>query len=187
MGDFFLAFGVALLAELGDKSQLAAVAFGARHRFLPVLTGFAIGSLVTLGLAVLLGAWLGELLPADVRSYIAGGLFTVFAVWTLLSHDEDEPEVRAVQTGLLVVGVAVAVVMAELGDKTMFATAALASRQSAVPTWLGASAGMITASTVAMGIGAFLGPRLPQRMLRRGGAAVFAAVAVGLVVSGLRA
>jgi len=186
MEEFWLACGVALIAELGDKSQLAAASFGARHRLAPVLLGFTLGAAAALGLGVLLGAAVGDLLPHAVRSVVAGALFLVFALWSLRSHDEDAESAAAVRTGVVLVGVAFAVFLAEMGDKTQFATAALAARQSPLSTWLGATLGEVLASGAAILVGAWLGPRMPERILRLGGAVVFALVGVWLLVDGLR-
>lgn len=186
MEEFWLAYGVALVAELGDKSQLAAASFGARHRVLPVLLGFTLGAAAALGLGVLLGAAVGDLLPEHVRPIMAGALFLIFAAWSLRSQDDDEESAAAVRSGVVLVGVALAVFLAETGDKTQFATAALAARQSPLWTWLGATAGEVTASGAAILIGAWLGPRMPARVLRLGGAVVFAAVGVALLADGLR-
>lgn len=186
MDEFVLAYGVALVAELGDKSQLAAASFGARHRLAPVLAGFTLGAAAALGLGVLLGAAVGDLLPAQARSVVAGALFVAFALWSLRDHDEDAESAAAVRGGVVLVGVAFAVFLAEMGDKTQFATAALAARQSPLWTWLGATAGEVTASGAAILVGAWLGPRMPERILRLGGAAVFAVVGVLLLAEGLR-
>ena|SRR5688500_2215299 len=183
--DFGLAYGVALVAELGDKSQLAAASFGARHRVGPVLLGFALGAAAALGLGVLLGAAVGDLLPERARATVAGALFLVFAAWSLRSEDDDEEAVVAVRAGVVFAGVAFAVFLAEMGDKTQFATAALAARQSPLWTWAGATLGEVTASGAAILIGAWLGPRLPARALRLGGAVVFAAVGAALLADGL--
>jgi len=62
--------------------------------------------------------------------------------------------------------------LAELGDKTMLATVTLATTEEAWGTWLGSTAGMVAADAIAIGIGALLGARLPERAIK-----VFAAVA----------
>ena len=41
MDAFLVSFGIIFVAELGDKSQLMALAFAARYRPLPILVGIA--------------------------------------------------------------------------------------------------------------------------------------------------
>jgi len=53
---FVLSFGVILLAELGDKSQLVTVALSARYRPAVVLAGIAMAAALINVLAVVIGA-----------------------------------------------------------------------------------------------------------------------------------
>ncbi|MBJ7508105.1 MAG: TMEM165/GDT1 family protein, partial [Ilumatobacteraceae bacterium] len=60
---FFLSFGIIFVAELGDKSQLMAMAFAARYKALPVLLGISIATAVTHALSVGLGSVVGDRMP----------------------------------------------------------------------------------------------------------------------------
>lgn len=73
-----LSFGVIFVAELGDKSQLMALAFAARYRAVPVLVGItAATAVVPLGgrlpeRAIRIGAAVGPF--AFGAALVAGGL-----------------------------------------------------------------------------------------------------------------
>ena len=54
----------------------------------------------------------------------------------------------------------------------MLATITLATTEEPIGVWLGSTAGMVAADALAIGIGALLGTRLPERAIK-----VFAAVA----------
>jgi hypothetical protein len=56
-------------------------------------------------------------------------------------------------------------ILAELGDKTMLATVALASTHNWAAVWTGATAGMVLADGVAIAVGAVLHMRLPEHFL----------------------
>ena len=56
-------------------------------------------------------------------------------------------------------------VLAELGDKTMLATVALASDHHWAGVWIGATVGMVLADGVAIAVGRLLHQRLPERFL----------------------
>lgn len=71
-----LTFGVILLAELGDKSQLIAIAFTARYPALVVLAGISAAALVITGASVVLGGAIGAALPLNVLQVIGGVLFS---------------------------------------------------------------------------------------------------------------
>lgn len=185
MGSVLLAFGAIFLAELGDKSQLVAATFATRYAPAPVLVAVAVASLLVQGLSVAIGALLSLWLPENAIAVAAGCGFLAFAIWNLVDRDEaprDEPRPGG---GLAVLTVASALVVGEIGDKTMLATAALATREGWLTTWIGASAGMFAADGIAVALGRQLGERLPQRVLRLGATVVFAVVGVTLLVGGL--
>ena len=64
-----LAFGVIFVAELGDKSQLMALAFATRYRPLPILIGITIATAVVHAVSVVVGAVLAAQ-PADRRDHV---------------------------------------------------------------------------------------------------------------------
>ena len=60
MSAFLLSFGVIFVAELGDKSQLMALAFATRYPALPVLIGIAIATAIVHAVSV---GWRGDRAP----------------------------------------------------------------------------------------------------------------------------
>jgi putative Ca2+/H+ antiporter (TMEM165/GDT1 family) len=165
---FALAFGVILLAELGDKSQLIAIAFTARYPVPVVLAGISAATMLITAASVVLGLAFAAALPLNVLQLVGGVLFLVFAVLTAWRSEADpKEEVRTpARTRWAVATVAAAYVVAELGDKTQLATIALAATNNAFLVWLGASAAMISANAVAITLAALVGSRLPERALR---------------------
>ena len=78
-------FVLIFLAELGDKTQLATLAFAAKSRSaLSVFVGAALALVATTAIAALLGAVLARKLPSGAIRIVAGILFIVFGVYTLL-------------------------------------------------------------------------------------------------------
>jgi putative Ca2+/H+ antiporter (TMEM165/GDT1 family) len=185
---FLLSFGVIFLAELGDKSQLMALAFAARFPAGPVLVAITLATaLVHLG-SVALGATVALALPTNLISIVAGIAFLVFAAWTMrgdrLDERDDEKVRRAAGSVILTIGTAF--FLAELGDKTMLATVTLATHEEAIGTWLGSTAGMVAADALAIGVGKALGTRLPERAVRLGAAVAFVVFGLILIWQGLR-
>jgi putative Ca2+/H+ antiporter (TMEM165/GDT1 family) len=73
------------LAEMGDKTQLATVALGARYSSTVLVTaGTTLGMLAADGLAVLAAVKLGRLLPLGWVRRIAASLFFLFGLGALL-------------------------------------------------------------------------------------------------------
>src|SRR5947209_16078713 len=86
---FATVFGVIFLAELPDKTALAALVLATRHRPLPVFLGASLALTVQSVIAVACGALLSKL-PSQWVHIGSGLLFLVCAVlmW-IRKHDED--------------------------------------------------------------------------------------------------
>jgi putative Ca2+/H+ antiporter (TMEM165/GDT1 family) len=82
---FFTIFATVLLAELGDKTQLATMLF-ATNKENPKLVVFlaAAGALITASaLAVMAGGVIGRYVNPKYLSWIAGAGFIGVGVWTI--------------------------------------------------------------------------------------------------------
>jgi len=185
---FWLSFGVIFVAELGDKSQLMALAFATRYPALPVLAGLTLSTAIVHVASVALGAAVGTAIPTTPLTIAAAIAFAGFGVWTLRGDDLDEDEAdRATRsTRHVVLTVAGAFLLAEFGDKTMLATVTLSTTRNAFGIWLGSTLGMIAADALAIVIGRQLGTRLPERTVRIGAAILFFGFAVTLLIEALR-
>lgn len=86
----FGVFGTTLitffLAEMGDKTQIATVALGARfHELLPVVAGTTLGMMIADVPAVFMGSKVARALPMKLVHSIAAAIFAVLGVLTLLN------------------------------------------------------------------------------------------------------
>jgi putative Ca2+/H+ antiporter (TMEM165/GDT1 family) len=178
-------FGVIFLAELPDKTALAALALATRHRPLPVLVGAAsalsIQSLVAVGAGRLV-----SLLPARPVHVAAGGLFLVSAV-LMWRRREEAPEERAedrrVQGFWRATGLVFGIVfIAEWGDLTQLATAALAARYDApVIVFAGSTLALWAVAALAVFVGNRAGKLLDPRVTARIAAGLFVIVGIALI------
>lgn len=199
MSTFFLSVGIVFLAELGDKSQLMSMAFATRYRARQVILGAIVAALginlVSVAIGQLLGGFLASAGPW--LGIAAGALFVAFAVWSWFfeGDDEDEDEVMAEVEKDTAKGrgkaawlvVATAFVVAELGDKTMLATAALALQYEWLPVWLGSSVGLALASSAGVLLGAALGRFLSGETVAKVSAGLFAVFGVAMIAAGVMA
>ena len=185
MDAFVVSLAVVFVAEIGDKSQLMALSFATRLSLLPVLAGIVCSTVLLVGLSVLIGNVAGDLIPARAALAVSAALFAAFGLWTLhadADEDQGEEPKSARGTRLPFFAVFGAFTLAELGDKTMLATAGLAANAPAVATWAGASAGMVGANLLAVALGRAIGTALPKRVVRVGSAMLFFVVAILLAV-----
>jgi putative Ca2+/H+ antiporter (TMEM165/GDT1 family) len=73
------------LVEMGDKTQIATVALGARfHDVVAVTMGTTLGMMLANVPAVFLGNELLKRVPLKVVRWVAAGLFLVIGVWLLI-------------------------------------------------------------------------------------------------------
>ncbi len=194
MGALLTALAVVFLAEVGDKSLLVALGFGARHRIAPVLLGMAIAYTATNLIAVTLGGVLGSQLPTRAIGIAAGAVFVLFGLkgaWELWGGGASDDELAEEGSSLtsskgVALSVAGTVFLAELGDKTMLSSAALAAKNSPVLVFVGSTLGVFFAGVTGVLIGRALGARFPERLVRTASVLVFAAVGVLTIVSSWR-
>jgi len=190
MSDALAAFAVVFVAEFGDRTQLLIATLAARHALVPVFGGLALGYALTNLLAVVVGSLLGAALPEQAVGIVGGLLFLGFAVWTLLGDEDDEddedgPDGDGRSRLAVALGITAAIVVSELGDKSMLATATLATDGDPVAVWVGATLGILAAGGVGAVVGRVVGDRVPARALRLGSAALFAVFGVVLIVTSL--
>ncbi|WP_167460205.1 TMEM165/GDT1 family protein [Nocardia brasiliensis] len=173
-----LSIGIVFLAELGDKSQLMALTFALRYRWWVVLGGIATASAAVHLLSVGVGYFLGSALPTRAIALVAALTFLAVGVWTLREHfgaaDEDDPAPKSLRASTAPFFVVLsAFLLAELGDRTMFATAALATDYDWIGVWLGSTIGMVAADALAIGIGILVGKHLPEHAIGIGSGLLF--------------
>ncbi len=162
-----------MIAEMGDKTQLVALAFATRYSARVTLAGVLVATLVVHLFSVAIGELLGLALPTHWIQLGAGVAFIGFALWTIRGDSFDDGEVERGRFGPFLT-VAVAFFMAELGDKTMLTTVTLASQyQEFVPVWIGSTIGMTIADGIAVVVGVVAGKRLPQRAIKLASAGIF--------------
>lgn len=190
---FLSTFGVLLLAELGDKTQLAVIAQTCRYRRpWAVFLGASLALASATALGVLAGQLLGWFIPQDyirwaaAAGFVLMGLWLAWEAWKAGREDADETcatdapanhsRWRAFGTtfGLLFV--------AEMGDKTQLAVLARSS-ESLAPwaVFVGATLAMMTVTALGVAGGQGLMRLIPERYLRWLSAVAF--VVMGILIA----
>jgi Ca2+/H+ antiporter, TMEM165/GDT1 family len=185
---FLISLGVVFLAELGDKSQLITLTYALRYRWWVVLTGVGIAAFLVHGISVAIGHFLGLSLPDKPIAFAAAIAFLGFAAWTwreMVKNDSADDDVKTVpQPRYVVLAVVSSFVLAELGDKTMLATVALASDNNWAGVWLGATVGMVLADGAAIAAAQLLHRQLPERLLHGMAALLFLVFGLWMLFDG---
>ncbi|MCS7104855.1 MAG: TMEM165/GDT1 family protein [Thermofilaceae archaeon] len=167
-----------LLAELGDKTQLAAVALASQGRSLTSFASSTLGFITANLLTIPLGQALRMLIPQRLIGAVAGALFLVAGLVTLLKRSEESSGECGFARGFTLM------FLAELGDKTNLATLAIAASTGAL---LEVVAGLVLAAVVLMGIatslGSFLCKVIPRVVMRKTSGALFTIVGIAMLLS----
>lgn len=173
MHAFWLSLGMIFIAELGDKTQLVALALATCYNTRVVMWGIFWATLTVHVFSAGIGWLMGSMLPADWIAFAAGISFIAFGFWTLRgdSLDDDDAECKTgVNPFWLVFST---FFMAELGDKTMLSTISLAADNPFLPVWLGSTVGMVLSDGLAVVVGKMLGAKLPERAIGIGASMIF--------------
>jgi len=188
LGLGFTVFTVIFLLELPDKTALAALLLATRHRPLPVFLGAAAAFVIQSAVAVAAGSLL-SLLPREPIRIGAGLLFLGMAALLIrrnLRKDEadeeravDQEEARHRRPFITAFSV---VFVAEWGDLTQLATAALQARyQQPVVVFVAATLALWAVCAIAVALGNRLGAWVPERPLQFAAAGVMVLVAIALI------
>ena len=178
------AFGIVFLAELGDKTQLLAVNYGSRYPLRRVVAGLAMGYGAASLVAVAVGGLLGANLPQRPIEVVGGVVFVVFGLLALRpgEDDTDDDEPRSMRRSSIVATIGLTILIAEMGDKTQIATAALAAQSSPVGTWIGATTGEVASGMLGVLAGSLVGDRIPAAAMRWVSAVLFIAFGIAMLV-----
>ena len=174
---FFLSSGLIALNEMGDKSQLLALAFAARMKLRKVLSGIFFAVIVLNGLAVAVGTVLASVpgWQAWVK-LISAALFLIFGLWSLGGEKSEgsAPQNRRHSCGDIAL-VFASFFFSEMGDKTQLVTISLAAQYPAAPLLIlaGTTLGMMLADGVGIFAGVIVHRKLPEHALRIISASLF--------------
>ena len=188
LGLGFTVFTIIFLLELPDKTALATLLLATRHRPLPIFLGSAAAFVIQSAVAVAAGSLL-SLLPREPIRIGAGILFLVMAAVIVrqnLKKDElkeasdvereEQRHRRPFATAFFLVFVA------EWGDLTQLATAALQARyRDALTIFTAATLALWTVAAIAAALGNRLGVWIPQRPLQFAAAGVMVLAAIALI------
>ncbi len=175
---FILAMVAVVLAEMGDKTQLLAMAFAARFRWQTVLWAVFAATLANHFMAVAAGNVITQFLPMVWIKLAAAVSFILFALWTIRGDTLDGEDQGNSRSPFWTV--AIAFFIAEMGDKTQLMTIALAAEEAIkvggiglaaklrqiIPVWMGTTCGMIIADAFGIIIGIVLHKHIPEKLVK---------------------
>nr|WP_315019609.1 TMEM165/GDT1 family protein [uncultured Aminipila sp.] len=172
---YLFSAGVVVLAEMGDKTQLLAMAFAIKYKASKVLFGVFLATVFNHALAVAVGNYITRFDSAQIWIQgIASLSFVFFGLWTVRGDKLEGEENRTTKFGPIIT-VAVAFFLAEMGDKTQLATIALATKFPESPTGIlmGTTTGMLIADGIGIIVGIVLCKNIPEKKIKLISASAF--------------
>ncbi|GFO70885.1 Ca2+/H+ antiporter, TMEM165/GDT1 family [Bathymodiolus japonicus methanotrophic gill symbiont] len=161
-------YALIFVAEMGDKSQLVCMTLAAQNRAKPVIFGAITAFALLNTLAVLFGAAIANWVPGYIVAAVVTVLFAVFGVQSLFfSESEADTEVQGKSAHNLFITTFLLITVAEFGDKTQLAVAALSSTALPAATWIGATLALTSTSILGVIAGRTLLKKIPLRLLHR--------------------
>jgi len=171
-----IAFSLVFISELGDKTQLLVLSFSSKSKAWLILTGVALGSLMSHGSAIIFGSILGNINNASVQlvlklvTYIS---FILFGIIALKSNNKEEKKNKKIkyakQAIMIILVIAFSIFIGEFGDKTFLASIGLGIQYAnlKIPLIIGAILGMIVSDAIAIFLGKILNQKLSSNIMQK--------------------
>jgi putative Ca2+/H+ antiporter (TMEM165/GDT1 family) len=181
MQAFLVSVSSVAIAEMGDRTQLLSMLLAARFRKpWPIIAGILFATIANHTLAAAVGVEFAKYLTPFVLDLVVGVGLLAMAVWALIPDKADD-DAKLVKRGAFVATL-VAFFIAEMGDKTQIATAALAAGyHNLFQVVAGSTLGMMIANVPAVFLGHSFAARLPMRAIQMGAALLFAGLGIWFI------
>lgn len=175
---FIIAFLLIFVSELGDKTQLLVLSFSSKLKATTILLGVALGSLLSHGIAIAFGSFLGNIENATfqyVLKIVTYLSFIVFGIITLIKSDSAEEDSKNSNRNNLksslsyILFIALTIAIGELGDKTFLASIGLGIEYPLYKISLicGAIVGMVISDLIAIIFGKVLSHKIPDNIMQK--------------------
>ena len=185
-GLFLSTFLLIVVAELPDKTAFATLLMATRKNPYALFVGVALAFVVQSVIAVCFGSVLA-LLPEYAVRVGAGGVFLLFAIAMWLRKEAEEKEQEALKSESVefwkTVGTSFVVIfLAEWGDLTQLATAALEARyRSPVTILISAILALWVVTAIAIAVGYHAKKMIDPEKLQKVAAVAFALVGMAFL------
>ncbi len=185
IADIIIPFITISIAEFGDKTQLSVLLLSTKtKRHLALLIGVMSAFLVVDGFAILIGAWITEIIPTELLKIMSGAVFVLFGIATLRDLNGDEIENKSFDSNPFLSGFLV-IFLAEWGDKTQIASAVFATQYNPWLVLLGTMLALSILSLSAIYFGRLILRSVSRRSITLAAGLLFLAMGLALVATGL--
>lgn len=173
MNAFIPSFILIFTSEMGDKSQLMAMAFATFFRARLVFLSIFIAAIINNSIAVIFGTYITKYIPFQYIKLLAALSFLIFGIMTFRNGQMEHEKIRDSKYGPVATIIST-YIFSEFGDKTQLAAIALtASYKSPIYVLVGTTLGIFFADAIGIIFGVYLGKKIPSKILRYISASIF--------------
>ena len=179
-----IAFTLVFVSELGDKTQLLVMTLSNKQKVITILLGVAIGSLLSHGVAIIFGSYLGSIDNAQVKfvlDLITNIIFILFGIIFLFVKEKNEEQEKGLIEKMknksinYILIIAISIAVGELGDKTFLASIGLGIQYPnyKIPLVIGAVLGMVVSDLIAILLGKMISKKIPENIMKKVSGIIF--------------
>ena len=174
------------LAEMGDKTQLSVLILSTRTKeYFRLLLGVMLAFLLTDGLAILLGSYVGDVIPVTAVKALSGLVFILFGILIFKNGPEEEEAAMSLSSRSAFISGFSMIFLSEWGDKTQIASAIFATEYDPHMVLAGVMIALFLLSLMAIFLGRYLSGRIDRKLLSRAAGAVFLLIGSSFLLSAL--
>lgn len=178
MTSLLIPFITIALAEIGDKSQILVFLLASRtKKHIQLLLGVMLAFLVVDGFAILVGSWIVNLIPLFWLKIIAGSLFIILGLLSILQKEDKTQEKPELKNPFL--SGFTLILLAEWGDKTQLASALFSVENNPIIVLISVISALLLLSILAIYAGKYLSNRINHTLTAKIAGAIF--IIIGLL------
>ncbi len=170
------------LAEMGDKTQLSILLLSSRTKeYFKLLLGVVLAFLIVDGVAIMLGSWITNIVPAHILKLVSAAIFIGFGL-LILKGSREEEEGEASFKNPFISGFTM-IFLSEWGDKTQIASALFAVEYDPWMVLIGVMTALTLLSIMAIYLGRFISGKIDRRLITRIAGVVFIIIGISFALS----
>lgn len=174
------------LAEIGDKTQLSVLLLASRTRqYVQLLAGIMLAFLLADSFAILVGAWVTNVVPVHLVKLFSGTIFILFGIVILKGNNEEEEEKSNLSSKNAFLSGFSMIFISEWGDKTQIASALFATEYNPWMVFIGVMAALLLLSIMAIFLGKFVAGRIDRKTITKIAGVVFMLIGLSFVLSAI--
>ena len=186
--DIFIPFLSLLIAEFGDKTQIAVISMSSKSKnYVQIFMGVMMAFIVIDGLAIFFASEISNLIPQIWIKIISGSLFILFGVIGFLIKENENEDTNNSKKKYLrrfpIVSIFLIIFFAELGDKSQIAPGLFGLYYNPALVFIGVIIALTILTISAIILGKILLKRFDKELLEKIANSIFIILGIITLIS----